>query len=118
MKKILMGFCFGDYALIADKMGDQELLQDALAVIGNVWDHDVADVNAIMRTNWLQDPFSFGAYSYPKPDNNHNDFEHLSEPLNGRLFFCGEHTNLRFLATTHGALMSGIRAADQIAKSA
>ena len=117
-EKILMGFCFGDYALSADRMGDQELVQDALAVIKNVWGHNVADVKAILRTSWSQDPFSFGAYSYPKPDNNHKDFENLSEPLNGRLFFCGEHTNLRFLATTHGALLSGIRAADQIAKSA
>ena len=115
-ENILLGFCFGDYALAADKMADQNLLKDALEVLSNIWKDDLSDVAAIMRTNWLEDPFSFGAYSFPKPDNSEEDFENLSEPLNGRIYFCGEHTNLRFLATTHGALMSGIRVADQILK--
>ena len=115
-ENILLGFCFGDYALAADKMPDQKLLNDALEVLRNVWEDDVSDVAAIMRTNWLEDPLSFGAYSFPKPDNSKEDFEIFSEPLKGRVFFCGEHTNLRFLATTHGALMSGIRVANQISK--
>ncbi len=115
-ENILLGFCFGDYALAADKMSDQNLLKDALEVLSNIWEDDVSGVAAIMRTKWLEDTFSFGAYSFPKPDNSEEDFEILSEPLNGRVFFCGEHTNLRFLATTHGALMSGMRVADQISK--
>ena len=115
-ENILLGFCFGDYALAADKMSDQNLLNDALEVLRNVWEDDVSNVAAIMRTNWLEDPLSFGAYSFPKPDNSEEDFEIFSEPLKGRVFFCGEHTNLRFLATTHGALMSGMRVANQISK--
>lgn len=115
-ENILLGFCFGDYALAADKMSDQNLLNDALDVLRNVWEDDVSDVAAIMRTNWLEDPLSFGAYSFPKPDNSEEDFAIFSEPIKGRVFFCGEHTNLRFLATTHGALMSGMRVADQISK--
>ena len=115
-ENILLGFCFGDYALFADKMSDQNLLNDALKVLSNVWKDDVSDVAAIMRTNWLGDPLSFGAYSFPKPDNSEEDFEIFSEPLKGRVFFCGEHTNLRFLANTHGALMSGMRVANQISK--
>ena len=106
----------GDYALIADKMPDQTLLNDALRTLRTVWADDVSAVAAIMRTNWLEDPLSFGAYSFPKPDNSEEDFAIFSEPLKGRVFFCGEHTNLRFLATTHGALMSGMRVASQISK--
>ncbi|MAI59301.1 MAG: amine oxidase [Rhodobacteraceae bacterium] len=114
-EKILMGFCFGDYAATADKMSDQDLLKDALEVLSNVWGEAVANVVDLMRTSWSQDPFSFGAYSYKRVGNSREDFENLSKPLNSRLFFCGEHTNFDFSATTHGALMSGIRAADQIA---
>ena len=113
-ENILMGFCFGDYALTADRMSDQELLNDALEVINNIWEDDVTDVQAILRTSWLKDPFSLGAYSFPASQNTEEDFENLFEPQNERLFFCGEHTNLLYLATTHGALLSGIRAADQI----
>lgn len=113
-ESILFGFCFVDCALIADKMFDQNLLNDVLEVIRKVWEDDVSDVAATMRTNCLDDPLSFGAYSFPKPDNSEEDFEILSEPLKGHVFFCGEHTNLRFLATIHGALMSGMRVANQI----
>ena len=113
-ENILMGFCFGDYALTADRMSDQELLNDALEVINNIWEDDVTDVQAILRTSWLKDPFSLGAYSFPASQNTEEDFENLFEPQNERLFFCGEHTNLLHLATTHGALLSGIRAANQI----
>ena len=113
-ENILMGFCFGDHALTADRMSDQELLRDALEVINNIWEDDVTDVEAILRTSWLKDPFSLGAYSFPTSQNTEEDFENLFEPQNERLFFCGEHTNLLYLATTHGALMSGIRAANQI----
>ena len=113
-ENILMGFCFGDYALTADRMSDQELLNDALEVINNIWEDDVTDVQAILRTSWLKDPFSLGAYSFPASQNTEEDFENLFEPQNERLFFCGEHTNLLYLATTHGALLSGIRAANQI----
>jgi len=113
-ENILMGFCFGDYALTADRMSDQELLRDALEVINNIWEDDVTDVEAILRTSWLKDPFSLGAYSFPASQNTEEDFENLFEPQNERLFFCGEHTNLLYLATTHGALLSGIRAANQI----
>ena len=42
------------------------------------------------------------------------DFENISEPLSEQIFFCGEHTNLQYLATTHGALMSGIRVAEEV----
>ena len=113
-ENILMGFCFGDYALTAYRMSDQELLNDAFEVINNIWEDDVTDVQAILRTSWLKDPFSLGAYSFPASQNTEEDFENLFEPQNERLFFCGEHTNLLYLATTHGALLSGIRAANQI----
>ena len=113
-EKILMGFCFGNYALMADNMSDEELLKDALDTLYKVWGDDVTDVEATLRTSWLTDPFSMGAYSFPKTQNTEDDFENLSEPQNGQLFFCGEHTNLRYLATTHGAVMSGIRVANQI----
>ncbi len=114
-EKILMGLCFGDYAMAADRMSDEELLKDALEVLRNTWEDEVTDVENMLRTSWLEDPYSFGSYSFPKFQNTNEDFENLSEPLNGRLFFCGEHTNLRYLATTHGALLSGMRVANQIA---
>ena len=111
-----MGLCMGDYAKKADLMSDKELMEDGLEVLKNVWEDNVGKVQQVLRTSWLNDPFTKGAYSFPKVDNSKADFENLAEPLDNKIFFCGEHTNLKYLATTHGAFFSGIRAAKEIIK--
>ena len=112
-----MGLCMGDYARKADSMSKKELTEDGLEVLKNVWEDNVGEVEQVLRTSWLNDPFTKGAYSFPKVDNSKEDFENLAEPLDNKLFFCGEHTNLKYLATTHGALFSGIRAAKEVIKA-
>ena len=115
--KILMGLCMGDYARKADSMSKKELTEDGLEVLKNVWEDNVGEVEQVLRTSWLNDPFTKGAYSFPKVNNSEEDFKNLAEPLDNKLFFCGEHTNLKYLATTHGALFSGIRAAKEVIKA-
>jgi monoamine oxidase len=115
-EKILMGLCMGNYAKKADFMSNEELIEDGLNVLKNVWEDDVGEVQSLLRTSWLNDPFTKGAYSFPRVDNSEEDFKNLAEPVNNRLFFCGEHTDLEYLATTHGALFTGIRAAKEVIK--
>ena len=115
-EKILMGLCMGDYAKKADLMSNEELIEDGLNVLKNVWEDDVGEVQSLLRTSWLNDPFTKGAYSFPSVDNSEEDFKNLAEPVDNRLFFCGEHTDLEYLATTHGALFTGIRAAKEVIK--
>ncbi len=116
-EKILMGLCMGDYAKKTDLMSKEELIEDGLKVLTNIWEDDVAEVQNVLRTSWLNDPFTKGAYSFPRFDNSEEDFENLAEPIDNRLFFCGEHTNLEYLATTHGALLTGIKAAKEVIKA-
>ena len=116
-EKILLGLCMGDYAKKADLMSKEALTEDGLKVLKNVWEDDVGEVQNILRTSWLNDPFTKGAYSFPRVDNSEKDFENLAEPIDNKLFFCGEHTNLEYLATTHGALFTGIRAAKEVIKA-
>ena len=113
-KKILLGLCMGEYALKADLMTDDEILKDALEVLKTVWEDDVGSVEKIVRTSWLTEPYFKGAYSFPSTQSSEEDFENISKPLSEKIFFCGEHTNLQYLATTHGALMSGIRVAEEV----
>ena len=115
-EKILMGLCMGNYAKKADFMSNEELIEDGLNVLKNVWEDDVGEVQSLLRTSWLNDPFTKGAYSFPSVDNSEEDFKNLAEPVDNRLFFCGEHTDLEYLATTHGALFTGIRAAKEVIK--
>ena len=115
-EKILMGLCMGEYAKKADLMSTEELIEDGLKVLKNVWEDDVGEVQNVLRTSWLNDPFTKGAYSFPKVDNSEEDFKNLAEPIDNRLFFCGEHTALEYLGTTHGAFFTGMRAAEELIK--
>jgi monoamine oxidase len=64
--------------------------------------------------DWLADPFCRGAYSYV-PVGAMAASEQMSQPIQGTLFFAGEHTDLTFSwGTVHAALRSGLRAARQL----
>lgn len=110
---ILLGLSFGAYAPIADAMSVEEMTQDALEVLRTVWGDDVGTPSEVLTTHWSQDPLFKGAYSYPQVGGSTRAFTRFEAPL-GRLHFAGEHTIFKHHSTTHGALMSGLRAAKAI----
>jgi monoamine oxidase len=64
--------------------------------------------------DWQVDIHSLGAYSYVPRGAIHASDE-LSVPVEGTLFFAGEHTDTTgHWGTVHGALRSGYRAAEQL----
>lgn len=64
--------------------------------------------------DWQADPYSLGAYSYAPKDAS-TASEELAQPVDGTLFFAGEHTDITGnWGTVHAALRSGLRAAKQI----
>ena len=78
---------------------------------------------AYLRTNWSQDPFALGAYSYVSrrsPGTGESDRAAVEAPIDGRVFFAGEALNPNFHGTVHAAHESGLRAvaAVQAAKRA
>ncbi|RXF72974.1 flavin monoamine oxidase family protein [Hansschlegelia zhihuaiae] len=62
---------------------------------------------------WAADPFSRGAYSYAVPGRA-ADREVLAAPIDGKLFFAGEATSVHDYSTAHGALSTGLRAAEEV----
>ena len=64
--------------------------------------------------DWQSDSLAQGAYSYV-PAGAIDASEAMSEPVEGTLFFAGEHTDTTgHWGTVHGALRSGLRAARQM----
>ncbi len=64
--------------------------------------------------NWHDDPFTRGAYSYV-PIHGLDAQQELAKPIENTLFFAGEATNTEgHLATVHGAIATGLRAAHEI----
>jgi monoamine oxidase len=113
-ENILLGISVGEYAPVADRMSKAEMTEDALAVLHSVWGDKVGSPQAVLTTHWSQDPHFLGAYSYPQAGGSIAQFRVFERPVSNRLFFAGEHTEFDHLGTTHGALMSGSRAAAAI----
>ena len=113
-ENILLGLSFGDYAPVADRMGKAAMTEDALDVLRSVWGDKVGVPAAVLTTHWSQDPHFLGAYSYPQAGGSITQFRTFEKPVSNRVVFAGEHTEFDHLGTTHGALMSGRRAADAI----
>lgn len=64
--------------------------------------------------DWHSDEYARGAYSYA-PAGARDAAERMTVPVDGRLFFAGEHTDVEgHWGTVHGALASGERAALQV----
>ncbi len=64
--------------------------------------------------DWQSDPYTLGAYSYA-PVGAVDCSAEMANPVDNTLFFAGEHTDITgHWGTVHGALRSGLRAAQQL----
>ncbi|MBT3927713.1 MAG: NAD(P)-binding protein [Rhodospirillaceae bacterium] len=111
-ENIILGLSVGAYAPLADRMSDAEMQADALEILRDVWGDAVGEPVQMLSTHWSVDPDAFGAYAFPTPGCRPSQFDDLAEPVAGRIFLCGEHTMFDYAGTTHGAYLSGLRAAE------
>lgn len=88
----------------------ESLIKDLEACLGRT----IPKPTATHVTNWTNDPFTLGSYSFMPVGATTEDVLALQAPLAGRLFFCGEATSTRWPSTVHGALWSGVREAKRI----
>ncbi|WP_158603952.1 flavin monoamine oxidase family protein [Cryobacterium tepidiphilum] len=79
---------------------------------------DVPQPSAFRRTAWSTDPMSYGAASFQTVGSSPADREALRQPVDGRLFFAGEHTDGDDPGTVQGARASGVRAAAEVVAAA
>lgn len=70
-----------------------------------------------LRTNWSQDPFALGSYSYVARGARQKDRQRLEKPVNAQLFFAGEAVYPNYNSTVHAAYESGRRTAAAVAET-
>lgn len=70
-----------------------------------------------LRTNWSQDPFSLGSYSYIPKGVRRSDIKALNKGVNNKLYFAGEAIHPDYNSTVHAAYESGLSAADKVLKT-
>jgi monoamine oxidase len=105
----------------ADALADrspQDLEREAIAELAEIFAIERSALEKLLiqteSHNWQRDPLALGAYSYLPAGALHAP-ESLATPIKNTLFFAGEHTDTTGnWGTVHGAMESGLRAADQI----
>lgn len=81
---------------------------------GNILEHGPIYV----KEDWTNRPYIFGGYSYPLPGSTNEDRLNLGAPVNGKLFFAGEATDITGNAgMVNGALASAERCAEEVVLS-
>ncbi len=110
----LMTFAFGDQADQTESMSDQEVVDAVMSNLRGIYGDDAIAPNQVLRTRWRANANSFGAYSFAGKGSPTSDFNILTEVVDQKLYFAGEHTNRAYRGTVHGAHLSGERVAEQI----
>lgn len=123
---ILMCYPMGDNAASLSSQGEGGIINAILADLDRTFPGApgaASDtfIEGIVQ-NWGADPYTLGAYSYPKIGTytaaNQSKRLALQEPVaNNRIFFAGEGTHHTHPSTVVGALHEGERAANAVAKA-
>jgi monoamine oxidase len=110
----LMTFAFGKYATQTETMSDTQITTEIMSHLKSIYGNNISTPIQFLRTKWGSNINTFGSYSFATNGTGSTDFETLSNPVNNKLFFAGEHTETDYRGTVHGAYLSGIREAERI----
>lgn len=110
----LMTFAYSDYGRQTETMTDQQIINEIMAHLKDIYGNSIPNPTNLLRTKWQSNQNSFGAYSYTAKETEMQHFDDLAESINDKLFFAGEHTEIDYFSTAHGAYLSGITAAEEI----
>ena len=118
---LLTGWIGGPRATPLAHETDASIVGHALESLASILRVPLTDIESLLESahlhNWSTDPFSRGAYSYVCVGGVEVPRQ-LGEPVAETLFFAGETTNAEgHTGTVHGALATGYRAADEVARA-
>lgn len=105
----------GNAAHDAETTRSDVLLSEINERLGNIFPSEkIPTPSEVIVTRWKRDPFTRGTYSYVGPRTRSGDYDLMAEPV-GNLHFAGEATCGTHPATVHGAFLSGLRVAAEVA---
>ncbi|MBL7818287.1 MAG: FAD-dependent oxidoreductase [Saprospiraceae bacterium] len=110
----LMTFAYADYARQTETLTDAQVTADIMAHLKDMYGTSIPNPTNMLRTKWNSNENAFGSYSYTAVGTEMKHFDDMAAAVNNKLFFAGEHTEVDYFSTAHGAYLSGIREAQKI----
>lgn len=111
---VLLGFNAADYGRSIEALDDEAIVAGAMRALRQLYGKDIPDPSGHQITRWASDPYALGSYSFNPVGSHPKMRDELAASVAGRLHFAGEATHRKHFATTHGAFLSGLRAARAI----
>ncbi|MFI2185320.1 flavin monoamine oxidase family protein [Streptomyces sioyaensis] len=112
---VLLGFNAADFGRTMEGWNDTQIVNSAMGTLKTIFGSDVPAPLDYQITRWASDPYAQGSYSYDKTGSTPAMRDHLAAGVDDRVHFAGEATHRDSYQTVHGAYLSGIRAAKEIA---
>lgn len=114
-RPMLIALMAGHAAYEAEYTKSDVLLDEVTGRLRSVFGAKVPLPIEVIVTRWRQDRFTRGTYSYVAPETQPGDYDLMAKAV-GNLHFAGEATCGTHPATVHGALLSGLRVASDVAQ--
>jgi hypothetical protein len=115
-KPVLVALMAGESAHYAEASSDDQLVKEVTDRLDSMFaPNPVPLPSEAIVTRWKRDPYARGSYSYVGPKTQAGDYDVMARP-HGPLHFAGEATCGTHPATVHGAYLSGLRAAAEVAE--
>lgn len=102
----------GADAVTLEGQTEQQLGEAAFKALKSAYP-SATEPTKVVSSRWWADQYTLGSYSYVPPGATLEMYDDIAESY-GNIHFAGEHTNSKYPSTTHGAYLSGIRAASEI----
>lgn len=111
---VLLGFNAAEYGREIEDWPDARIVASAMQSLRTIFGPDIPDPVDHLITRWAADPFALGSYSFNPVGAAPDVRRTLAAAVEDKLYFAGEATEPDYFATTHGAYLSGLRAAREI----
>lgn len=110
----LILFYTAEFAEQMQTQSDEAILNEALNVLKEIFPDTYQAPTNHHITRWSSDAHFCGSYSYCRDAQNANQMDILAENIDWKIFFAGEATCKEGQGYVHGALLSGIRVAEEL----
>lgn len=116
-KPVLVALMAGDAAHYAEATSNDQLVKEVTDRLDSMFaPNPVPLPTETIVTRWRRDPYACGSYSFVGPKTQVGDYDVMARP-HGPLHFAGEATCGTHPATVHGAYLSGLRVAAEVAET-
>ena len=113
-QNILVAVLAGYHAKYSETLSDIEVTASIMAELKKMFGNNIPQPTGIYRTAWHSNPLSLGSYPHLKPGAKIDACQTIAESIDNKVFFAGDVTSKKYLATAHGAYISGLDAVKEI----